>query len=196
MERRFDKVLQMSWIMSRYTIFWREQWDNYPPPLVPPAVQFEKNNVRIFTNPRNICLSRKRTALRPTENSMPSARNHNHSLATHLLSYLASDLGLLLVAAVIILAVYAIDTVTPLGEPVWLLYFIPLILSYWSTRYYAIPTVFIVTILFLVAGFLVSPQGIPVHMAILSRFTFFLLFFIISLVLWTIRGRQIREETL
>ncbi|RPI37401.1 MAG: hypothetical protein EHM53_10780 [Methanoregulaceae archaeon] len=127
---------------------------------------------------------------------MPTSRRNNQSLATQILGYLASDLGILVVAALIILAVYAIDTMRPLGEPVWLLYFIPLILSYWSSRYYAIPTVFIVTVLFLVAGFFLSPQGIPIQMAILSRFTFFLLFFILSLVLCTIRGRQIREETL
>jgi hypothetical protein len=127
---------------------------------------------------------------------MPSARRNNESKATEILRYFASDLGILCIAALIILTVYAIDTVTPLGEPVWVLYFIPLILSYWSGRYYAIPTVFIVTVLFLMAGFLFSPQGIPVHLAILSRFTFFLLFFIMALLLWTIRGRQIREENL
>jgi hypothetical protein len=127
---------------------------------------------------------------------MPSARRNNQSLATQIHGYLASDLGILLVAALIIFAVYLIDTITPLGQPVWLLYIIPLILSYWSSRYYAIPTVFIATVLFLVAGFLLSPQGISVQMAILSRFSFFLLFFILALVLWTVRGRQIREETL
>jgi len=127
---------------------------------------------------------------------MQSAKSRNKSTGGQIFSFLTSDLGILLTAALIILTVYAIDTVTPLGEPVWLLYFIPLVLSYWSSRYYAIPTVFIVTVLFLVAGFLLSPQGIPVHMAILNRFTFFLFFFILSLLLWTIRGRQIREETL
>jgi len=127
---------------------------------------------------------------------MPSTRRKNQSLPTQVLGYFASDLGILLVAALIILSVYLIDTFTPLGEPVWLLYFIPLILSYWSSRYYAIPTIFIVTVFFLVAGFLLSPQGIPVQMAILNRFTFFLFFFITSLLLWTLRGKQIREENL
>jgi hypothetical protein len=127
---------------------------------------------------------------------MPSSRRNNQSPATQILGYLASDLGLMIVIAVVILAVYLIDTMRPLGEPVWLLYFIPLVLSYWSGRYYAIPTVFLVTVLFLVAGFLLSPQGIPVQMAILSRFTFFLIFFIMALLLWWIRGRQIREENL
>lgn len=127
---------------------------------------------------------------------MSPARRRNQSAVTPILNTLASDLGILVVTTVIILAVYAIDTVTPLGEPVWLLYFIPLVLSYWSGRYYAIPTVFLVTVLFLVAGFLLSPEGIPVQLAILGRFTFFLLFFILALVLWTVRGRQIREENL
>jgi hypothetical protein len=127
---------------------------------------------------------------------MSPARHRNQSVVTPIINTLASDLGILVITTVIILAVYAIDTITPLGEPVWLLYFIPLVLSYWSGRYYAIPTVFLVTLLFLVGGFLLSPQGIPVQMAILNRFTFFLIFFIIALVLWTIRGRQIREENL
>lgn len=127
---------------------------------------------------------------------MPSTRRSPRLPELQILRYLASDLGILCVAAVIILSVYAIDTITPLGEPVWLLYFIPLVLSYWSSRYYAIPTVFLVTVLFLVGGFLLSPEGIPVQMAILNRFTFFLFFFILSLLLWTIRGRQIREENL
>jgi len=127
---------------------------------------------------------------------MSPARRNNQSMVTRVLNTLASDLGIPVVTTVIILAVYAVDTVTPLGDPVWLLYFIPLVLSYWSDRYYAIPTVFLVTVIFLVGGFLLSPQGIPVHLAIISRFTFFLLFFILALVLWTVRGRQIREENL
>ncbi|OPY32933.1 MAG: hypothetical protein A4E34_02310 [Methanoregula sp. PtaU1.Bin006] len=94
------------------------------------------------------------------------------------------------------LTVYLLDAVTPLGEPVWLLYFIPLVLSFWSGRYFAIPTVFAVTVLFLIAGFYLSPQGIPVNIAILNRFTFFLLFFVAALLLWWARGRQIRKENL
>jgi hypothetical protein len=127
---------------------------------------------------------------------MPTARRNNPSFITKILSYLASDLGILLVTALIIVAVYAIDIVTPLGQPVWLLYFIPLILSYWSNRYYAIPTVSIVTLLFLIAGFFASPQGIEVSMAIVSRLTFFLTFISLSIILWAIRGPQIKEQTL
>jgi hypothetical protein len=157
--------------------------------------KYQRNITRIFTLLRKIILESEK--IDPHGNfSMPPACRNNQSAMTQGLGYLASDLGILLVAALIILTVYAIDTVTPLGEPVWLLYSIPLILSYWSSRYYAIPTVFIVTMLFLVGGFLVSPQGIPVQMAILSRFAFFLIFFIMALLLWWIRGRQIREENL
>jgi hypothetical protein len=110
---------------------------------------------------------------------------------TKILNKLSSDLGIVIIVAVVLLAVYLIDTVTPLGEPVWLLYFIPLILSFWSERIYAIPTVCIVTLLFLIGGFLVSPQGIAVSQAILMRFTFFLLFVCASIILWAIRRRQI-----
>ena len=122
---------------------------------------------------------------------MSQARRHNQSPMTRTLNTLASDLGIVIIAAVIIIGVYLLDTITPLGEPVWLLYFIPLVLSYWSERIYAIPTVCIVTLLFLVGGLLVSPAGIAVSQAILMRFTFFLVFICASIILWAIRRRQL-----
>lgn len=127
---------------------------------------------------------------------MSLSRHHNPSPITKIFNTLASDLSIVIIAAVVIIAVYLLDTITPLGQPVWLMYLIPLILSYWSVRYYAIPTVCVVTLLFLIGGFLVSPQGIPVSEAILNRFIFFLVFICLSLILWGIRTRQIREENL
>ncbi|MDP2796563.1 MAG: hypothetical protein Q8N94_03530 [Methanoregula sp.] len=122
---------------------------------------------------------------------MSPARHHNQTPTTRVLNSLGSDLGLVIIAAVVLLAVYLIDTITPMGEPVWLLYFIPLVLSYWSERIYAIPTVCIVTLLFLIGGFLVSPQGIAVSQAILLRFTFFLVFISAAIILFAIRRRQL-----
>lgn len=122
---------------------------------------------------------------------MSPARHHNQSPITKILGSLASDFGLVVVIVLILIAVYFLDTITPLGEPVWLLYFIPLILSYWSSRLYAVPTVCAVTLLFLIGGFLVSPQGVPVSDALVYRFTFFVAFIGISLVLWAIRRDQI-----
>jgi hypothetical protein len=127
---------------------------------------------------------------------MTPARHHKESTTGKIISSLASDLGLVMVIALILIGVYLIDTITPLGEPVWLLYFIPLILSYWSARLNAIPTVCAVTLLFLIGGFLVSPQGIPVSQAIAYRFTFFIVFIGMSLVLWTVRRGRILEENL
>jgi hypothetical protein len=127
---------------------------------------------------------------------MSPSRHHNQSPMTKLFRSLTSDPGIVITVTIVLLAVYLIDTITPLGEPVWLLYFIPLILSYWSVRYYAIPTVCVVTLLFLVGGFLVSPQGMPVTQAIVLRFTFFIGFIGLSLVLWAIRRQQIIEENL
>jgi predicted membrane protein len=112
------------------------------------------------------------------------------------LSSLASDLGIVLIITLVIISVYLIDTITPLGEPVWLLYFIPLILSYWSSRYYAIPLVCIVTLLFLIGGFLVSPQGLAINLAIVNRFTFFLVFICAAIFLWLKRRGQIGERNL
>ena len=127
---------------------------------------------------------------------MPASRRRNQSPLTKVLDILASDLGIVTITILTILCIYLIDTVTPLGEPVWLLYLIPLALSYWSSRYYAIPAVCIAITLFLIAGFLLSPQGIAVNYAILMRFTFFLIFFIAAILLWWVRRRQITEERL
>ena len=127
---------------------------------------------------------------------MSPARRHDKSPMTRILKPLVSDLGIVIIVVPVLLAVYLIDTITPLGDPVWLLYFIPLVLSFWSSRYYAIPTVCAVTLLFLVGGFLVSPQGVAISQAILYRFTFFLAFISASIILWAIRRRQILEENI
>ena len=127
---------------------------------------------------------------------MSSARHHNQSSITAILSALASDLGLVIIIALVLIGVYLLDTITPLGEPVWLLYFIPLILSYWSTRYYAIPTACAVTLLFLIGGFIVSPQGLAINLAIVNRFTFFLVFISAAVFLWLKRRGQICQRDL
>jgi hypothetical protein len=128
---------------------------------------------------------------------MPFARHNNPSPASQILGYPVPGHGILIATAAIILVIFALDIITPLDEPVWLLYFIPLALSYWSGKYYAIPTVFMVTVFLLVAGFSLSPQGIPVQLAILRRFTIFLgIFIAISFVLWIKQGRHIQQEAL
>jgi hypothetical protein len=127
---------------------------------------------------------------------MPVSRRRSQPPFAQFLTLLASDVNILIITALIIIGVYLLDTATPLGEPVWLLYFIPLVLSYWSERYYAIPTVCVVTLFFLVAGFFLSPPGIAENYAILMRFSFSLIFFLAAILLWWVRGRQIKEEKL
>lgn len=127
---------------------------------------------------------------------MSPARRHTCSPITEILRSLASDSGIVIIVCLVLIGVYLIDTITPLGEPVWLLYFIPLVISYWSNRYYMIPMVAVVTLLFLIGGFAVSPHGIPVMQAILCRFTFFVVYISLAIFLWAVRGRQIRKDNL
>jgi len=115
---------------------------------------------------------------------MSFAKHHKKSL---LLNSLAGDWSIVIIVALVLLAVYFLDTITPLGEPVWLLYFIPLILAYWSTRDYAIPLVCGVILLFLISGFLLSPQGVAVSQAIIYRYVFFITFISVALLLWAKR---------
>lgn len=99
-----------------------------------------------------------------------------------------------LALAVMILVTYGLDLITPLGVPVWLLYFVPLFLSFWSKPYYALPTVSAVSMLFLVAGFVFSPLGIQTSTALVMRAVFSVVFISISVVLWMMRRRMRRNE--
>jgi hypothetical protein len=97
-----------------------------------------------------------------------------------------------LALAAIILFTYILDLNTPLGVPVWLIYFIPLVLAFWSRAYFAVPTVFVVTLLFLVAGFVFSPPGIQTSTALFIRIVFTIVFVIITVVLWMVLRRKER----
>jgi hypothetical protein len=107
--------------------------------------------------------------------------------------YLTSPLVTLAIAAIII-AIYILDLNTPLGVPVWVLYFIPLILSFWSRPFFAIPTVCIVTLLFLAAGYVFSPPGIQTSAALFNRVLFSVIFIGVSLLLWRARHQQFRAK--
>jgi hypothetical protein len=107
-----------------------------------------------------------------------------------ILPYLAGPwFGFALV--VIMLGIYALDLVSPLGEPIWLLYFIPLILAFWSEAPYAVPAVCAVTLLFLASGFVFSPPGIQTTAALFIRIVFSVVFIGTSVVLWMVRRKQI-----
>jgi hypothetical protein len=109
--------------------------------------------------------------------------------------YLAGPWFMLALAAMV-LATYSLDLATPLGVPVWLLYFIPLGLSFWSKPHYAIPTVCGVTLLFLAAGYIFSPPGIQTFTALLMRTAFSVLVIGVAIVLLIIRRRNIRAGIL
>jgi hypothetical protein len=105
--------------------------------------------------------------------------------------YLVTPWFTLALAAMMVI-IYLLDLSTPLGVPVWLLYFIPLILSFWSRPYFAIPTVCIVTLLFLAAGYVFSPPGIQTSAALFNRVIFSAFFICISILLWRARHHQFR----
>jgi hypothetical protein len=98
-----------------------------------------------------------------------------------------------LALAIMIFITYILDLMTPLGVPIWLLYFIPLILSFWSKPYYAVPTVCIVTMLFLMAGYVFSPPGLQASAALFMRTVFSVVFICTSFVLWLRRRQMMRR---
>lgn len=100
----------------------------------------------------------------------------------------------LLALAMMILVTYNFDLITPLGVPVWLLYFVPLILSYWSTTHYTVPMVCIATLVFLGTGYFLSPPGIPASTALFMRTLFSVVFISTAITLWMMRRLQDQAE--
>ncbi|WP_321508419.1 hypothetical protein [uncultured Methanoregula sp.] len=95
-----------------------------------------------------------------------------------------SDISIKLIVTSLLILIFLVDAITPLGIPVWLLYFIPLAISYWIRWRYAIPVVFVITITFLIFSFFISPPGVPVDVEIGYRSVFFFIFLLLSVLLW------------
>ena len=68
-----------------------------------------------------------------------------------------------------ILAIFAIDALTPLGYGEWLLYVILLPLSAWSRRIRDTVVIALVCTVLVVAGFFLSPRGVDPTVALASR---------------------------
>lgn len=127
---------------------------------------------------------------------MQSIHHDDHPLPVPFLQKISPYLSgpwFTLALAAMMLITYNLDLITPLGVPVWVLYFIPLLLSFLSKPYYAIPTVCAVTMLFLAAGFLFSPPGIQNSSALFMRIGFSVVFIGTAIVLWMVRRRQVRH---
>lgn len=94
---------------------------------------------------------------------------------------------------VLTLAVFAVDWVTPLGYAVWLIYLVPLLLTA-STRRPGRPLVLAaVCSLLLWIGFMVSPAGIGLSLAIFNRTIGVLVLWLVAIIL---RRRTLAEAAL
>ncbi len=86
--------------------------------------------------------------------------------------------------------IFAFDVITPLGLMVWILYFIPLILTLYLTWRYSpffAATIFIVLI---GTSFLLSPRDIPLLFAFIDRLFFCLVLMITALFIWNHKGSE------
>jgi hypothetical protein len=81
----------------------------------------------------------------------------------------AQELGLSLGIAVLLVVIFAIDTRTGLGVTPWLLYVIPLGLTYWLRYLYAPLVVSSICIALLFGGYWLSPPLMPPSIALTNR---------------------------
>ncbi len=94
-----------------------------------------------------------------------------------------TPLLILPLAGVLSTGIFLLDLVTPLGWAVWLLYLLPLFLTFWfSYRQYLIPFAVVCTAL-IVVGFIHSSPGSPVEVAVFNRSIGVLVLWITTLLL-------------
>ena len=80
--------------------------------------------------------------------------------------------------------IFYVDVITPLGLMVWILYFIPLILTLYLTWRYAPFFVAGIFIIFLGTSFFLSPHDIPLLFAFINRVFFSLVLLITAVFIW------------
>jgi len=88
----------------------------------------------------------------------------------------------IVVVGVLIIAIFSLDCLTPLGYAVWLLYAVPLLLTLPAPRLNPLMLAMIVTIL-IVVGFFLSPPGPAQSIAVINRGLGILVVWVIAAVL-------------
>jgi PAS domain S-box-containing protein len=86
--------------------------------------------------------------------------------------------------------IFYVDLITPLGLNVWILYFIPLILTLYLTWKYAPFFAAGIFIIFLGITYFLSPRDIPLIFALLDRFFFSLVLLITAVLIWNHKGAE------
>jgi hypothetical protein len=82
----------------------------------------------------------------------------------------SQQLGLSVAIAGLLSAVFVLDVHTGLGFTPWLLYLIPLGLTYWITSLYSPLVVAVVCIVLMFVGYMFSPPLMPSSIALTNRF--------------------------
>jgi signal transduction histidine kinase/CheY-like chemotaxis protein len=98
-------------------------------------------------------------------------------------------IALTILMGVLTVVIFVLDCLTPLGYSVWLLYFIPLMLSTSALRLNPYMLALVITIL-IVTGFFMSPPGVILSVSILNRSLGVLTIWITTAIL----ARRIRAE--
>ncbi len=103
-----------------------------------------------------------------TENQFPNLSNGGRLAGRNSLIIGGSSVAATVLIGALIIAIFVLDWVTPLGYSVWLLYFIPLMLSMLAPQLHPYVLTIIITIL-MVVGFFLSASGIAPSVSIFNR---------------------------
>ena len=101
-----------------------------------------------------------------------------------------ADHTLIAVIAALVVLVFVLDLLTPLGIVIWALYVVPLGLTIWSSIRRLLPITAIVCSVLVLLGYFYSPPGVSFEYVVLNRFLGIVMLWVVVFFLWSKRDER------
>jgi hypothetical protein len=101
-----------------------------------------------------------------------------------------ADHTLIAVIAALLVLVFILDVLTPLGIATWALYVVPLGLTSWSSIRSLLPITAIVCSVLILLGYYYSSPGVSFEYAVINRALGVVMLWVVVFVLWSKREEQ------
>src|SRR5689334_649153 len=101
-----------------------------------------------------------------------------------------ADHTLIGVIAALLVCVFVLDVLTPLGIAIWALYVVPLGLTIWSSIRSLLPITAIVSSVLVLLGYFYSPPGAPFEYVVINRLLGIVMLWVVVFFLWSKRDES------
>ena len=92
--------------------------------------------------------------------------------------------------AVLLVLVFVLDVLTPLGIATWALYVVPLGLTIWSSIRSLLPLTASVGSVLILLGYFYSPPGVSFEYAVINRSLGIVMLWVVGFFLWSKRDEK------